>query len=48
MELTRSGINPLKTRDFKTYFRWYNPRRPDRHVAKGVAAMRALVETELE
>lgn len=45
IELTRSGINPLKKGDFKTKFRWYNPRKAQRHVDKGLAAVRALVRT---
>ena len=47
VELTRSGIRPFKAKDYKTYFRWYNPVDRTRHLDKGVAAMRALIETEL-
>jgi hypothetical protein len=47
VELTRSGVNPFRTRDWKTYFRWYNPRRPERHVRAGLAAMQALIDTDL-
>ena len=44
IELTRSGFDPLHPRrSFETYFRWYNPQRRERHVRKGVAALRALV-----
>ncbi len=45
VELTRSGLNPLKPSTFKSPFRWYNPARPERHVDKGWAAIRALVHT---
>lgn len=40
IETTRSGIESLD--DLKTYFRWYNPRDPARHVAEGVRYLRAL------
>jgi len=43
IELTRSGVNPLRKGDWKNRFRWYNPRKPRRHVEKGLAAVRALV-----
>ena len=46
IELTRSGINPLKPADWKTRFRWYNPRKPTRHIDKGLAAVRALTRAE--
>ncbi len=45
IELTRSGLHPLKPSLLKVPFRWYNPERPDRHVDKGWAAIRALVHT---
>jgi hypothetical protein len=47
IELTRSGVNVLKTKDFRTYFRWYNPREPGRHLEKAVAALRALAEVDV-
>lgn len=43
IELTRSGLNPLRPATFSTPFRWFNPVRPSRHVDKGVSALRALV-----
>ncbi|MBX2803917.1 MAG: hypothetical protein KTR31_39945 [Myxococcales bacterium] len=44
MELTRSGIRPWRLRkDLRTPFRWYNPRRPRKHVERGVSAVRALI-----
>ena len=45
IELTRSGLHPLKPSFLKVPFRWYNPERPERHVDKGWAAIRALVHT---
>jgi len=45
IELTRSGLNPLRPRTLGTHFRWFNPVRPDRHIDKGVSALRALVGT---
>lgn len=49
IELTRSGFDPLHPRrSFRTYFRWYNPQRRERHVRKGVAALRALVSHDLQ
>ena len=45
VELTRSGLHPLKPSLLKVPFRWYNPERPERHVDKGWAAIRALVHT---
>ena len=41
IELTRSGItgNP---KTWRTYFRWYNPKKSKRHREKGLAAVRAL------
>jgi len=47
IELTRSGIRPLK-KDWKSYFRWYNPVDPTRHVWKGWRAVEALIRTELD
>ena len=48
VELTRSGFDLRHPRkSLKTYFRWYNPVRSDAHRARGVAAMRALVRTEV-
>lgn len=40
MELTRSGIE--RPADLHIPFRWYNPRRPARHVALGTGALHAL------
>ncbi|NOY27079.1 MAG: hypothetical protein GXP62_14515 [Oligoflexia bacterium] len=40
VELTRSGIE--KPADLKTPFRWYNPRRPPRHLGLGVGALHAV------
>lgn len=45
IELTRSGLNPLRPRTLSTHFRWFNPVRPERHIEKGVSALRALVGT---
>jgi hypothetical protein len=45
IELTRSGFEPFRPQTWKEYFRWYNPIEPDRHVDKGVSALRALVYT---
>lgn len=45
IELTRSGLNPFRPRSFKSPFNWYNPKRPKRHVDKGIASLRALVYT---
>ena len=45
IELTRSGLDPFRPNTWKEYFRWYNPIEPDRHVDKGVSALRALVYT---
>lgn len=47
IELTRSGADlrrPLHS--LKTYFRWYNPTNPERHAARGVAALRVLIRAE--
>lgn len=46
VELTRSGIEPLRPWTWKSYFRWYNPADADPHVERGVRAMRALIETD--
>lgn len=40
VETTRSGIESID--DLGTYFRWYNPRDPARHVDEGVRYLRAL------
>lgn len=46
VELTRSGARPLHAlADWRIYFRRYNPVDPAPHVARGVAAMRALATT---
>lgn len=41
VETTRSGIE--RPADLKTYFRWYNPRDPARHIRAGVGMLRAWV-----
>ena len=41
VETTRSGLE--RPADLDTYFRWYNPREPDRHVRAGVDMLRAWV-----
>ncbi|TNE86990.1 MAG: hypothetical protein EP330_20490 [Deltaproteobacteria bacterium] len=46
IELTRSGIRPLKPRTWRTYFRWYNPEDADPHRARGLQAVRALVRED--
>lgn len=46
IELTRSGIKPLRPKTWKTYFRWYNPEDTDPHRALGLAAVRALVRED--
>lgn len=46
IELTRSGIKPLRPKTWKTYFRWYNPEDADPHRALGLAAVRALVRED--
>lgn len=43
VELTRSGLDPVRPATWRSYFRWYNPTNPDDHVRGGVAAMRALI-----
>ena len=45
MELTRSGLHPFRPPTWKDYFRWYNPRDPERPVETGSHALRALVHT---
>ncbi len=48
VELTRSGFDirhPVSSR--KTFFRWYNPTNPEGHRKRGVAAMRALIATDV-
>lgn len=40
VELTRSGVE--RPKDIKTPFRWYNPRRPARHLRLGVGALHAV------
>lgn len=44
VETTRSGIEGLP--DLHTYFRWYNPREPARHVQAGLGMLRAWVTAE--
>ena len=39
VETTRSGIT--RPADLHTYFRWYNPREPARHVRAGVGMLHA-------
>lgn len=46
IELTRSGIRPLRPRTWRTYFRWYNPDNPRRHRDLGLQAVRALVRQD--
>lgn len=46
IELTRSGIRPLKPKTWKTYFRWYNPEDADKHRGLGLQAVRALVRED--
>jgi len=45
IELSRSGINPFRPHTLRDQFYWYNPQYPDRHVEKGMDALRALVHT---
>ncbi len=45
IELTRSGMNPIRPKTLRNHFRLYNPAQPARHVDKGVSAIRALVGT---
>ncbi len=42
IELTRSGLAPLKEGGMSSYFRWYNPIHSIAHRTRGVAAVRAL------
>lgn len=42
VETTRSGIE--RPADLHTYFRWYNPRDPDRHVRAGLGMLRAWLD----
>lgn len=46
IELTRSGIQPLRPKTWRTYFRWYNPVNAERHRALGLQAVRALVRED--
>lgn len=46
VETTRSGIT--RPADLRDYFRWYNPRKPERHVRTGVSMLRAWVTATLE
>jgi hypothetical protein len=43
VELTRTGIEPTRTKTWKNYFRRYNPSDPSRTIELGVGALRALV-----
>lgn len=43
IELSRSGVEPFDRSTWKDYFRWYNPRDPDRVRAQGVGALHAMV-----
>lgn len=43
VELTRSGLQPLRPSTFGQYFRWYNPFDPEPHVDQGIEAMQALI-----
>ncbi|MEE2750852.1 MAG: M14 family metallopeptidase [Myxococcota bacterium] len=43
IELTRSGIRPLRPNTWKDYFRWYNPVDPSPHVDDGVTALWAAI-----
>jgi hypothetical protein len=42
VETTRSGLSPLRPREWKNHFRFYNPRDPAPHVREGVRLLRAL------
>lgn len=47
VELTRSGFDIRRPRDsIRRVFRWYNPKNPEPHRKRGVAAMRALIRAE--
>jgi hypothetical protein len=43
VETTRSGLSPWHPSDRKVHFRWYNPRRPERHVARCLDMLTAMV-----
>lgn len=43
IELSRSGISPLRPVTWRESYRWYNPPRPQARVARVVAAVRTLV-----
>lgn len=43
IELTRSGIRPLKPKTWRDYFRWYNPEDKTPHVEDGVGAVLGLL-----
>ena len=43
IELTRSGMSPVRPSTWRSYFRWYNPALPARHARAGVSALRALI-----
>jgi hypothetical protein len=43
VELTRSGLEPMRPNTWRDYFRWYNPRDPSKTIESGVGALRALV-----
>jgi len=45
IELTRSGLNPLRPATLRSDFRLYNPHNLDHHVEQGLSALRALVGT---
>jgi len=48
IELTRTGISPLKPWEWKDRFQRYNPEDREEHVERGWRALRALVLTDLE
>lgn len=48
IELTRSGLGYQPLRSRKIPFRWYNPKDSEPHRARGVAALRPLIRTDLE
>lgn len=43
IELTRSGLSIAHPGAWRTYLRWYNPPDPAPHVARGLAALHALL-----
>ncbi len=45
MEITRSGIEPLRPKTWGAHFRWYNPRDPMPHRMRGTRAVMALIRT---